>query len=234
MEIVTAWVKPPPPAQGLDHLGTQQPCIAYYTQLLPGITNVTNRARYYSLYPWLVWALGERYPKVDLATYEDLFRKADCLLTLISERHGRVLDEPADMHGATMTGRDTLVPAVAQLEGNKKFLLSRFATREKVPERYFQNRFGGLGQYYLGPLQELGLLGFRFSELVEKYLGLAKKGSLSQTKAEPGTLAVLPSIPGLRLRVVSEVADSNIALVDFSEHDRKIRFEKNRVIALSS
>ncbi len=158
MDMVTAWVKPPPPAQGLDHLGTQQPCIAYYTQLLPGITNVTNRARYYSLYPWLVWALGERYPKVDLPTYEDLFRKADCLLTLIAERHARVLDEPADLHGATMTGRDTLVPAVAQLEGNKKLLLSRFATREKVPERYFQNRFGGLGQYYLGPLQELGLL----------------------------------------------------------------------------
>lgn len=51
MEIVTAWVKPPIQIRGLDHLGVQAPCINIYGRLLPGITNVTDRARYYSFYP---------------------------------------------------------------------------------------------------------------------------------------------------------------------------------------
>ena len=36
------WVEPAKPIRGLDHLGVQAPCIALYTQLLPGITNVTD------------------------------------------------------------------------------------------------------------------------------------------------------------------------------------------------
>ena len=48
------WVEPEKPIRGLDHLGVQAPSIALYTQLLPGITNVTNRARYYSFHPWLI------------------------------------------------------------------------------------------------------------------------------------------------------------------------------------
>ena len=38
------WVEPAKPIRGLDHLGVQAPCIALYTQLLPGITNVTDLA----------------------------------------------------------------------------------------------------------------------------------------------------------------------------------------------
>ena len=48
------WVEPEQPIRGLDHLGVQAPSITLYTQLLPGITNVTNRARYYSFHPWLI------------------------------------------------------------------------------------------------------------------------------------------------------------------------------------
>ena len=50
-----AWVEPPLAIGGIDHLGTLAPCIHVYSLLLPGITNVTERARYYSLYPWLLW-----------------------------------------------------------------------------------------------------------------------------------------------------------------------------------
>ncbi|MBK7859639.1 MAG: hypothetical protein IPJ65_13680 [Archangiaceae bacterium] len=56
-----AWVRPPEPIRGLDHLGVQAPCIALYGQLLPGITNVTDRARYYSFHPWLLWSFEKRF-----------------------------------------------------------------------------------------------------------------------------------------------------------------------------
>lgn len=52
--VETVWLKPPQQIGGLDHLGIQAPCIQIYSQLLPGITNVTDRARYYSFYPWLL------------------------------------------------------------------------------------------------------------------------------------------------------------------------------------
>ncbi len=55
------WVKPAQPIRGLDHLGVQAPCIALYAQLLPGITNVTDRACYYSFHPWLIRSFEQRY-----------------------------------------------------------------------------------------------------------------------------------------------------------------------------
>src|SRR4051812_5690463 len=110
----TAWVKPPTPITGLDHLGTQSPCTLIYSQLLPGITNVTDRARYYSLYPWVVRSLDVLYKNDSSEQYVERFRRADCLLTLISERHGRSLEDVH--HGQYMIGRQRLVPALDKLE----------------------------------------------------------------------------------------------------------------------
>ncbi|MFU7556908.1 hypothetical protein, partial [Pseudomonas paraeruginosa] len=61
MKLTTSWLKPPYASGGIDHLGTQASCVMIYGQLLPGITNVTDRARYYSFYPWLVWSYDQRY-----------------------------------------------------------------------------------------------------------------------------------------------------------------------------
>jgi hypothetical protein len=76
MDIYTSWVKPPNAIGGLDHLAVQAPGISLYGKMLPGITNVTDRARHYSFYPWIVWALKKsglhyRY------TFIDLFRNAE-------------------------------------------------------------------------------------------------------------------------------------------------------------
>jgi hypothetical protein len=76
MEITTEWVRAPESKSGLDHLSAQAPCISVYQQLLPGITNVTYRARCYSLYPWLIWSFDKRYPKA----------KADKIRTDLSAR----------------------------------------------------------------------------------------------------------------------------------------------------
>ncbi len=54
MSATTVWVKPFHAIGGRDHLGVGAPSEHLYAQLLPGITNVTDRARYYSFYPWMV------------------------------------------------------------------------------------------------------------------------------------------------------------------------------------
>jgi hypothetical protein len=159
VEVTTHWVKPPTAIVGLDHLGTQGPCIAVYAQLLPGITNVTDRARYYSLYPWLVWSFDQRFPTADADTFVEYFRRADCLFTLISERHSRQTDHDSERHGIAMVGRIQLLQALDRLEGGEELQLSVYTDRtEGNTRRYFMNRLGGLGQYYAGTLAQLELM----------------------------------------------------------------------------
>ncbi|MFC1585740.1 hypothetical protein ACFL5V_09355 [Fibrobacterota bacterium] len=142
-------------------MGTQAPCIYLYGLLLPGITNVTDRARYYSFYPWFLWASekeGISKTRDELITY---FRRADCLFTMIGKRHAMVSQEPEellDRHYGTTVGIDTLRNEVHNLKDNGFLTLSKYATTDPVSERYFMNKFGGLGQYYRGTLNELNIL----------------------------------------------------------------------------
>ena len=141
-----------------------------YGRLLPGITNVTDRARYYAFYPWFLWSSREKYNDVTLDFIIEKFRRADCLFTLIAAQHSRKLSENEDRHGTGMVGRNTLIPALSELDGKGLLRLSTYSTRDQdTPNRYFKNKFGGLGQYYAGPLLDLGILdgsskkGFKFT-----------------------------------------------------------------------
>lgn len=158
MEVQTAWVKPPQQIGGLDHLAVQAPCINIYARLLPGITNVTDRARYYSFYPWLIWAFDRQGHTTFDAAFIERFRRADCLFSLIAERHAEVSGGHYDDHAAAMVGSDTLGPLVRELEPGRSLKLSKYSAREGAKIRYFKNKLGGLGQYYLGVLRELEAL----------------------------------------------------------------------------
>ncbi|HVW25698.1 MAG TPA: hypothetical protein VHC69_10025 [Polyangiaceae bacterium] len=159
MSTATAWVKPAPVVTGQDHLGTQAPCVSIFTDLLPGITNVTSRARYYSFYPWFLWSYGRRASASDTEKLQMALRRAECLFALIGARHGVVREEHPDLHGAAMVGRDVLVPALEALAPRDRLRLSTHATLDKGNARYFLNPLGGLGQYYFGPLRDSGILG---------------------------------------------------------------------------
>ena len=47
---------------GLDHLGVELISVNLYQAMLPGITNVTERARYYSFYPWCIHRYAQGGP----------------------------------------------------------------------------------------------------------------------------------------------------------------------------
>jgi len=166
-EVAVGWVKAVEIAKGQDHLGSVAPCIAIYSALLPGMTNVTDRARYYSFYPWFLWKYGQSGEPLESTRFHELFRRADCLFTLIAEHHGMESADNSGSHGGGMVGGRKLIPAVSALTGNKTLKLSTFATQEDEPARYFQNRLGGLGQYYLGTLEGLGILTGRNNDFVQ-------------------------------------------------------------------
>jgi hypothetical protein len=146
-----AWVRPPEPISGLDHLGVQAPCIALYGQLLPGITNVTDRARYYTFHPWVLWSFEKRYKDHSLEEFRRVLRRAECLFALIAIPHARKLGDSDDgRHGKAMVGRDKLL----RIGEASDFSLDDYAALEGS-NRYFTNKLGGLGQYYFGPLRDL-------------------------------------------------------------------------------
>lgn len=161
MKVSTGWRPSQQETGGLDHLGTQGPCQLIYQQLIPGITNVTDRARYYALYPWVIWSFDQRYRDANAERFVEIFRTADFLLTLVAERHGRTRGEPEFLHGAGMAGRSKLPLAFDRLTSTGKLNLGEFAMRSAGPTRYFKSRLGGLGQYYLGTLVELNILNVR-------------------------------------------------------------------------
>lgn len=152
-----AWIKSPQSIKGLDHLGVRAPCENLYSQLVHGITNITDRARYFSFYPWLIWAVEQHAGRLKDLPFFQILRRADCLFTLIAARHQARSEESKQLHGA-MIGAITLYPALARLADDERLRLTKYATTGAEQERYFKNKLGGLGQYYLGTLRESGVL----------------------------------------------------------------------------
>ena len=153
--VEVGWVRPAEPIRGLDHLGTQAPCVALYAQLLPGITNVTDRARYYSFHPWLLRCFERRFTDRSLDSFRRVLRRAECLFAMIAIRHARALgDTDENRHGAGMVGRLALLRA---FNAGGPLSLDDHAAFEGS-KRYFLNKLGGLGQYHFGPLRDLLVL----------------------------------------------------------------------------
>lgn len=159
MTVTTDWLKPASQIKGQDPLGVRAPCENIYTQLLPGITNVTDRADLYAFYPWLIWAFERHDGPLRKKPFFETLRRAECLLTLIGTWHTRETGEDLWLHGGGLVGRDRLGPALIELENGKSIKLSTFAALEDSGGyRYFKNKLGGLGQYYLGSLRDLGIV----------------------------------------------------------------------------
>lgn len=165
MDVAVEWIKRIAPVQGLDPIGTQQPCIQIYAHLMPGITNVTDRAHYYTFYPWLYRSLDTHRPppqRTRERLREDL-RRAEVLLTLISKRHAVDLEDNLDAHSPAMIGALTLNGVAQRIGGELPTVrLSDFTWVRKGSESnskaYFQNPYGGLAQYYGGQLDQLSIL----------------------------------------------------------------------------
>jgi len=147
--------------EGLDHLGIEVVSANIYAALLPGITNVTDRARYYSFYPWVLHRYAQRLPaRSDRRAWLSWFRRLDfayaaaCAAWEASGKTGA--------HATAVVGVDAARRLVAGGGAKGKVDLRSLADLDnlgKVPSgAYFKNPEGGLGQYYKVPLEILGLL----------------------------------------------------------------------------
>ena len=72
--------------RGLDPLGMQTSSIRLYQSLVPGISNVTLRMRYYGLYPWLCLTYARRIGHTDPTHWRTFVRRAEALYALLATR----------------------------------------------------------------------------------------------------------------------------------------------------
>jgi hypothetical protein len=158
MTGAVSWLGSPRKIAGQDHLAVQALSARLYSQLLPGISNVTDRLRYYSFYPWLLFAFDRRAEGSERSNdaFWQFLRRAECLFALVAARHEQKLNEPPIRHGLRMVGRERLLKALRDSPDNLS--LATYAARESEG-RYFANPGGGFQQYYSGSLaNSLGLI----------------------------------------------------------------------------
>ena len=74
--------------RGLDPLGMQNSGVLLYQSLLPGISNVTLRMRYYGYYCWVSETYARRGATSDFEAWRIWVRRAEALYALVSARTG--------------------------------------------------------------------------------------------------------------------------------------------------
>ena len=157
---------------GRDPLGVQNSSITTYSRLLPGMTNLTLRLRYYGLYMWLLNEYDTIASKDSNQTDQFTFvRRAELIVAflMMKEFPGEQSIIGSDYTNKKMDELDHLGFYNIQLGADK--------TKETIKGSvYWDFESGALGQYYAGSLIALELVDItgKFFRLLEKGKKLAK------------------------------------------------------------
>ena len=132
--------------RGLDPLGMQNSGIVLYQALLPGISNITLRMRYYGFFCWLSDAYARRGVTTDFEIWRQWVRRAEALYALVC----------ADATGeAGVGGIDWAFQALHAGEDVIDF--STAASNDRSVKQYLIQPLGVFGAAYFTQMQEMGL-----------------------------------------------------------------------------
>ncbi len=180
---------------GQDMLGMQIASIATYATLLPGLTNLTQRIRYYGFYMWLLEQYARTRHKVSVSEFHRFVRRGELILAFVMAHN--YVDERA------VVGSNY---AKKRLQQNNTGSIDIAAGADIENDNiYWKYSSGAFGQYYQGALSAMGLiapskneksilvctphygrkLAGLFEDTVdesirEKYLGVINSGTLSR------------------------------------------------------
>ena len=132
---------------GLDPLGMQNSSINLYQRLLPGISNVTLRVRYYGFYAWLAAIYARRSGDTDPRTWQKFVRRAEAVYALAAQRRG----DEGGMAGVQWAQR--------KLDADQESLVefARHADPGADGPPYLQQPWGAYGAAYASQLFEIGI-----------------------------------------------------------------------------
>lgn len=133
--------------RGIDPLGMQNSSVSIYQRLLPGISNVTLRIRYYGLYVWLADHYSRDVGDTNATTWQRQIRRAEALYALISQAKGGERG---------VGGAEWAQKRLAAAERGR--LSFQDDTEPGSDTHYLQNAWGVFGQAYQSQLIEIGLM----------------------------------------------------------------------------
>lgn len=132
--------------RGLDPLGLQNGGVQLYQQLMPGISNVTLRMRYYGLYCWASEAYAREIGSTDESEWRRWIRRLEALYALVAVSVG----------GETgVAGVDWADKRLALGEAVIDFADAASNDADKI--RYLTQRLGVFGGAYYSQMVEMGL-----------------------------------------------------------------------------
>ena len=181
---------------GLDPLGMQNSSVRLYQSLVPGISNVTLRVRYYGLYAWLSQAYARNIGDTDLKRWQQFVRRAEALYALVAHVRGG----EGGIAGANWASRKV------QESQNRPIHFGEDADPGS-PSHYLKQAWGAYGAAYASQLFEIGIfsrshaheipipskeigevLAQAFSEAIgdqgESFLNVMERGSVSHAELD--------------------------------------------------
>lgn len=133
---------------GLDPLGLQVTSEATYATMLPGLSNLTNRLRYYGFYCWLIDFYFRKEKKGNQNEQYRFIRRAELMIAIIMQSHRPEITQ--------ITG--SLFAANLIKDEQSTYNLAAGADKDSGNEKnYWKFPSGAFGQYYFGALQALSL-----------------------------------------------------------------------------
>lgn len=135
---------------GLDPLGLQTTSEATYAAMLPGISNLTNRLRYYGFYCWLLSFYFSKEKKGNSEEQYKFIRRAELMIAILmhSERA-----EVQQITGSRFAG------GMIDTTENSFYDLAYGADKDGTSKAvYWKYPSGAFGQYYYGAMQVLSLV----------------------------------------------------------------------------
>jgi hypothetical protein len=135
---------------GLDPLGLQTTSEATYATMLPGISNLTNRLRYYGFYCWLLDFYFKTEKKGNSKEQYRFIRRAELMIAIIMQSQRKGVQQ--------ITGSNFASNLINTVEGNY-FDLAEGADKDDSDKNvYWKYPSGAFGQYYYGAMQALSLI----------------------------------------------------------------------------
>lgn len=134
--------------RGLDPLGMQTTSVALYQKLLPGMSNVTLRMRYYGLYAWLAKHYAADVGDTSLERWCLYLRRAEALYALIAAHNGG----EQGVAGTNWAFRKLAASSADVID------FSLNCDRNSVEPQYLKQKFGAFGAAYGSQLVEIGIL----------------------------------------------------------------------------
>ncbi|HMZ95149.1 MAG TPA: hypothetical protein PKK18_12420 [Chitinophagales bacterium] len=135
---------------GLDPLGLQVTSEATYATMLPGLSNLTNRLRYYGFYCWLIDFYFKKEKKGNQTEQYRFIRRAELLIALLMQNERKGITQ--------ITGSDFASNLINNATSNT-FDLAAGADKDSGNEKtYWKYPSGAFGQYYFGAMSALSLV----------------------------------------------------------------------------